>query len=219
MSYLLAIDTTAGTGVALLKDGMLIAEVQHDQGVKHAEQIGDSLAQVFAETGLRPQAIDLVAVGRGPALFTGLRVGIAAGIMFAEAAGAQLCGVVSLDAIALSLYTSDGNLPEHPLFIHTDARRGEVYWALYGGLDSNHLPVVLSGPSVGKYDQVIEALTAEHGQLTERTGGATAAWVARLAELQLAAGHTSADVTALYLRAPDATPPKPNQQFGKRVSG
>jgi tRNA A37 threonylcarbamoyladenosine modification protein TsaB len=110
-------------------------------------------------------------------------------------------------------------LPEHPLFIHTDARRGEVYWALYGGLDSNHLPVVLSGPSVGKYLQVVEALTAEHGQLTERTGGATAAWVARLAELQLAAGQTRTDVTALYLRAPDATPPKPNQRFGKRVSG
>jgi len=219
MAYLLAIDTTAGTSVALLADGRLLGQVQHEIGLKHAENIGDSIAQVFEQTGIRPKVLDAVVVGRGPALFTGLRVGIAAGIMFAEAAGAQCLGVVSHDAIALELYHSDGNLPESPLLIHTDARRGEVYWALYGGLDSAGIPVVLAGPSVGKYEEVLQALTTEFGELTDRTGGATAEWVARLAELQLAAGRSSEDVTALYLRAPDAALPKPNQQFGKRVSG
>ena len=219
MSYLLAIDTTAGTSVALLKDGRVLAETNNDLGMKHAELIGDAIAQVFEQTGVRPQVLDAVVVGRGPALFTGLRVGIAAGIMFAEAAGAQLFGAVSHDAIALSIYQLDGNLPNQPLLIHTDARRGEVYWALYGGLDSHGLPIVLAGPSVGKYDQVVEALTEEHGALTDRTGGATATWIARLAELQLAAGIASRDTSALYLRAPDASLPKPNQQFGKRVSG
>ncbi|MEN9714899.1 MAG: hypothetical protein RJA35_366 [Actinomycetota bacterium] len=219
MTYLLAIDTTSGTSVSLLKDGRVLAEVGHESGLKHAELIGSAIAEVFAQTEIRPQILDAVVVGRGPALFTGLRVGIAAGVMFAEAAKAELFGVVSHDAIALELYQMDGNLPDQPLFIHTDARRGEVYWALYGGLDSHGIPTVLAGPSVGKMEDVVDDLTIKFGQLTERTGGATATWIARLAELQLAAGVADRDVSALYLRAPDATMPKPNQQFGKRVSG
>ena len=219
MSYLLAIDTTAGTSVALLKDGKVLAELNNDLGMKHAELIGDAIQSVFNQTAIRPQVLDAVVVGRGPALFTGLRVGIAAGMMFAEAAGAQLFGAVSHDAIALAIYSTDGNLPQQPLLVHTDARRGEVYWALYGGLDSHGLPTLLAGPSVGKYDEVVESLTQQHGTLTDRTGGATATWIARLAELQLAAGVASRDTSALYLRAPDASLPKPNQQFGKRVSG
>jgi tRNA threonylcarbamoyl adenosine modification protein YeaZ len=219
VSYLLAIDTTAGTSVALLKDGKVLAELNNDLAMKHAELIGDAIQSVFNQTAIRPQVLDAVVVGRGPALFTGLRVGIAAGMMFAEAAGAQLFGAVSHDAIALAIYSTDGNLPQQPLLVHTDARRGEVYWALYGGLDSHGLPTLLAGPSVGKYDEVVESLTLQHGTLTDRTGGATATWVARLAELQLAAGVASRDTSALYLRAPDASLPKPNQQFGKRVSG
>jgi tRNA threonylcarbamoyladenosine biosynthesis protein TsaB len=218
VSYLLAIDTTAGTSVALLLDGRVLAESNHVLGVKHAELIGEAIADVFEQTGIRPQVLDAVVVGRGPALFTGLRVGIAAGVMFAEAAGAQLFGVVSHDAIALSLYGLDGNLPVRPLLIHTDARRGEIYWALYGGLDHHGLPIVLAGPSVGKHQQVVDDLTMVHGQITEVTGEAFATWVGRLAALQKAAGVSSQDVTALYLRAPDATEPNPNKAFGKRVS-
>ncbi|MFM7029445.1 MAG: tRNA (adenosine(37)-N6)-threonylcarbamoyltransferase complex dimerization subunit type 1 TsaB [Micrococcales bacterium] len=219
MSLILAIDTTAGTSVALLQDDRVLAKVSHDSGVKHAELIGNAITEVFAATAVRPQALTAVVVGRGPALFTGLRVGIAAGLMFAEAAGCAVLGAVSHDAIALELYSTDGNLPDQPLLITTDARRGEVYWALYGGLDEAGLPVLLAGPAVGKHQDVIEALAESHGSITERTGGAGAEWVARLAERQLAAGVATTDTSALYLRAPDAVLPKPNQQFGKRVSG
>ena len=219
MSLILAIDTTAGTSVALLQDDRVLAKASHDSGVKHAELIGNAITQVFTETGVRPQALTAVVVGRGPALFTGLRVGIAAGLMFAEAAGCAVIGAVSHDAIALELYSTDGNLSAEPLLITTDARRGEVYWALYGGLDDAGLPVLLAGPSVGKHQDVVETLAESHHRLTERTGGASAEWVARLAERQLAAGVASPETSAMYLRAPDAVMPKPNQQFGKRVSG
>ena len=219
MALILAVDTTAGTSVALLRDDRVLAEFSHDSGVKHAELIGSAIYEVFERTGVRPQALDAVVVGRGPALFTGLRVGIAAGLMFAEAVGAKLIGAVSHDAIALELYSSDGSLPALPLLITTDARRGEVYWALYGGLEDAGIPVVLAGPGVGKHAEVVAALEAEFGSFTERTGGASAQWVARLAARQMIAGVASEDTTALYLRAPDAVMPKPNQQFGKRVSG
>lgn len=219
MTYILAIDTTAGTGVALIGAGKLLAQVQHDSGVKHAELIGESIAQVFAQTGIRPDVLDAVAVGRGPALFTGLRVGIAAGVMFAEAVGANLVGVVSHDAIALEHYESDGSLAEEPLLITTDARRGEVYWALYGGLDADGIPITLAGPSVGKLEAVTEQLRQTYPSFAQRSSGAKVFWVASLAQRLVTAGRADSNYGALYLRAPDAALPKPNQTVGKRVSG
>jgi tRNA threonylcarbamoyl adenosine modification protein YeaZ len=215
---ILSIDTTAGTSVSITRGETCLAFSSQPNGLKHAETIGDSIAKALKLAELEPGDIDAVAVGRGPALFTGLRVGIAAGIMFAQAVGAKLVGVVSHDAIALEKYRLDASLPEQPLFIYTDARRGEIYWALYGGLDHHGLPIVLAGPSVGKHQQVVDDLTMVHGQITEVTGEAFATWVGRLAALQKAAGVSSQDVSALYLRAPDATEPNPNKAFGKRVS-
>ena len=214
----LSIDTTSGTSVSITQGEGCLAFVSQPSGLKHAETIGDSIAKVLKLAELNPSDIDVVAVGRGPALFTGLRVGIAAAVMFSQAIEAKLVGVVSHDAIALEKYRLDASLPEQPLFIYTDARRGEIYWALYGGLDHHGLPIVLAGPSVGKHQQVVDDLTMVHGQITEVTGAAFATWIGRMAALQKSAGTASDDVTALYLRAPDATEPNPNKAFGKRVS-
>jgi tRNA threonylcarbamoyl adenosine modification protein YeaZ len=214
----LSIDTTSGTSVSITQGEGALAFVSQPNGLKHAETIGDSMVTVLKNAELNPGDIDVVAVGRGPALFTGLRVGIAASIMFAQAVDAKLVGVVSHDAIALEKYRLDASLPEQPLFIYTDARRGEIYWALYRGLDHHGLPILLAGPSVGKHQQVVDDLTMVHGQITEGTGAASATWIGRLAALQQSAGVASDDVTALYLRAPDATEPNPNKAFGKRVS-
>lgn len=217
MTYLLSIDTTNGTSVAIHHDGETIVAIHHDSGMKHAELIGNSIKEALQQANLKPTQLTAVAVGRGPGLFTGLRVGIASAIMFAEAIDKPLFGIVSLDAIALEQY-QNANL-ELPLLIHTDARRGEVNWALYQGLDEHQLPKCIAGPGVGKFDAVVNELRDIHGSIHEATGGATADFIGKLADLQLKAGASSKDVTALYLRAPDAAVPKPNQPFGKRVSG
>ncbi|MEO0048761.1 MAG: hypothetical protein RL556_93 [Actinomycetota bacterium] len=216
MTKLLTIDTTSGTSVAIHIDGHLAAAVHHDSGVKHAELIGNAIIDVLEQARLKPAELTCVAVGRGPGLFTGLRVGIAAAIWFAEGIDKPLFGVISLDAIALQLLTEE---PTHaPLLVHTDARRGEVYYAIYQGLDRKRMPVRLSDPSVGKFDDVLESAAELHNGFVAKTGGATAEWVGKLADLQLSSQVASEDASALYLRAPDAAEPKPNQMFGKRVS-
>lgn len=217
MTYLLSIDTTSGTSVALHHDGNLLSQVHHDSNVKHAELIGESIKKVLTAANLKPQQVTAVAVDRGPGLFTGLRVGIAAAVIFAEALDKPLFGAVSLDAIALATYQA--SKPTLPLLIHTDARRGEVYWALYGGLDSHQLPITLAEPSVGKFDAVVNEMRDLHGCLEVATGGSTATMIGALVDLQLRASVARKDASALYLRAPDAALPKPNQQVGKRVSG
>lgn len=209
--FLLAIDTTAGTSVALLAGESVVAEVHFESGMKHAELIGTAISQVLQSANAKPTQVTAVAVGRGPALFTGLRVGIAAGIMFSEASSSGLVGVVSHHAIALQLYSEQPDLLKQPLLVTTDARRGEIYWCLYSGVDSTGIPSVLRGPAVAKQAEVLETLTDSYPDFKVVSGGASAVWIGRLAQRQILAGQHNTDVSAMYLRAPDATEPKPNQ--------
>ncbi len=219
MSVLLAIDTSAGTSVALLRDGLVLAEVNLENHMKHAENIGGAIATVLRDAGLAGIEVHRVIVGRGPAPFTGLRVGLAAAVMFAEGAGAKLAGVVSLDALALSAISA-GVVPSasKPLLVTTDARRGEVYWALYSGLDRHGVPVRMQGPAVAKPGALAQLLSLEGLEPHTTVQAVTASALAEVALAQDAAGTLSGDVTALYLRAPDAVEPKSPGQFGKKVS-
>jgi tRNA threonylcarbamoyl adenosine modification protein YeaZ len=224
MGHLLTIDTSSGTSVAVLKDGIALAEIEIADTRSHTESIGDAINNALKQAGVSPNRIHAVAVGRGPAPFTGLRVGIAAAIMFAEGVGAKLFGIVSLDAIAKQELIARGaglgvDLVAGPLLVTSDARRSEHYWALYSGLDRHGVPVCIEGPAVNKPAD-IQALLAERGIHAATTSLAISARaIGELFEAQAAAGTLSHDVTALYLRNPDAVEPKNLRDFGKRVSG
>ena len=212
MGATLAIDTSAGTTVALLRNGVVVAESNHDNTMGHAETVAVAIAEVIAAA---PDAqIISVVVGRGPAPFTGLRVGIASAVMFAEGAKAQLSGVVSLDAIALSA-VDERVTATTPLLVTTDARRKEVYYALYSGLNAHGVPIRVDGPAVIKPAALEEMLIDKNITPVTTEKAISAVAIARLAEAQLRDGSLSHDVTALYLRQPDAVEGK----FGKQVSG
>ena len=223
MGHVLAIDTSAGTSVAVLKNGVALAEVEIADTRSHTESIGNAIQDALSAAGVKPSQIKSVAVGRGPAPFTGLRVGIAAAIMFAEGSGAELFGVISLDAIAKQEFAAQGlandTAAEQPLLVTSDARRSEHYWALYSGLDRHGVPVCIEGPSVNRPDD-IETILTERGIIAERTSLVISARaIGELFEAQAAAGSLSHDITALYLRNPDAVEPKNLRDFGKKVSG
>lgn len=225
MTRVLAIDTSAGTSVAVVEqlDGQIsvLGEVNIDNPMKHAENIGVAIAESIAKanpsaTPAHPaRGIDAVVVGRGPAPFTGLRVGIAAAIMFAEGLHLPLFGVVSHDAIALAEFEAGLLLAAgEQLLVTTDARRSEVYWASYAGRDAHGLPIRSDGPGVLKPAALDEQLENRGLHTVRSTAALTAANLARVFFAQQAAGQASTDVTALYLRAPDAVP-----TAAKKVSG
>jgi tRNA threonylcarbamoyl adenosine modification protein YeaZ len=236
VNYTLSIDTSAGTSVSLHHNGRLVAEVEYLENMKHAERIGASIAEVLKTAGVDSGRISAVVVGRGPAPFTGLRIGIAAGMMFAEGSGAKLFGVVSLDAIAkaalggaagdagasespASQVLSSQVSADRPLLVTADARRSEIYWALYSGLNEHGVPVRIDGPGVIK-PPALEELLAARGIDPIRTQLPVAArQLTALFEAQLADGSASHDVTALYLREADATVPRDLREAGKKVSG
>ena len=228
MKRVLAIDTSAGTSVAIVElrdSGSAAAPARTEcttlaawhsaDTMKHAENVGTAIAECLAQAGLQSKQLDAVVVGRGPAPFTGLRVGIAAAILFAEGAHLPLYGVVSLDAIALAEVRGGrhANAVEQ-LLVTTDARRGEVYWAVYGSQASSGLPSRLRGPAVAKLTVVLEQLDAAGTAYRRAEAPVEAANLAKVFFAEHLAGQASHDVTALYLREPDAVPSP-----GKKVSG
>jgi tRNA threonylcarbamoyladenosine biosynthesis protein TsaB len=92
----------------------------------HASELMPAVADVMERAGVDWDELDAIAVGVGPGTFTGLRIGIATARALATAAGLPLRPVSSLAALAAGI----DDLVRLPLI---DARRGEVFAALYEG--------------------------------------------------------------------------------------
>lgn len=195
---LLAIDTSAGTSVAVVDyDRGVLAEHGSDDTRRHAEVIGELIRACLDDSGIAVRELSGVVAGMGPGPFTGLRVGIAAARAFAFGAGKIVVPVVSHDGIAFGIV--------EPLIVATDARRSEVYWSAYSGVDAAGLPIRTEGPSLAKAAE-LPALVAAHGSprlIEART--VSAATLGLLAESLYANGRPFAADEALYLRSPDVT--------------
>jgi tRNA threonylcarbamoyl adenosine modification protein YeaZ len=198
---LLAIDTSAGTSVAVVDpaSGRVLAERSTDDSRRHAEVIGPFLAEVLAEAGVTGADVTGVVAGTGPGPFTGLRVGIAAARTFAAARGVPLLPLVSHDAIA-------ADLQRHPVVVLTDARRREVYWSAHDETGTR-----VAGPGLAKPADLDEAIRASRPEAVdwprETVTTVPAGRLGSLAADRLASGAPFADDTPLYLRDPDVTVP------------
>jgi len=199
---LLAIDTSAGTSVAVVDPatGRARATRSTEDSRRHAEVIGPFLAEVLDEAGATPAGVTGVVAGMGPGPFTGLRVGIAAARTFAAARGVPFLPLVSHDAVAAD-QPQDG-----PFVVLTDARRREVYWSAYDEAGTR-----VAGPGLAKPDDLDEAIRASRPDAVgwdRVTALSIPAWrLGALAADRLTAGASFAQDTPLYLRDPDVTVP------------
>lgn len=169
---LLCVDTSSDAAVAVCRTGaaaavQVLAQARSRDGRRHAETLVPMIQQVLEAAGLGVDGVDAVAVGTGPAPFTGLRVGLITARAFARARGIDAYGVCSLDALALA--AADPAVRRQPaapntdegreVLVVTDAKRREVYYARYR-VDGDDL-VALAGPAVAIPDHV----AAEHADL------------------------------------------------------
>ena len=192
---LLAIDTSAGIGVAVVdRDAGVLAERASADTRSHAELVGDFIAECLADAGVSVRDLSGVVAGMGPGPFTGLRVGIAAARAFAIGAGKPVIPVVSHDAVAFG--------ETGPVLVVTDARRREVYVSAYSGADELGLPVRVEGPGLFKPDAVV----TPEGYRRLDAATVSAASLGLLAEALYANGRPFAANEPLYLRSPDVTP-------------
>jgi tRNA threonylcarbamoyladenosine biosynthesis protein TsaB len=128
----LGVDTaTPAVAVALTREGEVVDESVSEpapgSGPRHATELLAAIERAVAAGGGWP-AVELIAAGTGPGLFTGLRVGIATVRALAQARGLPIAGVGSLAALARGIAVGD-----RLRLALIDARRGELFAALYDG--------------------------------------------------------------------------------------
>jgi tRNA threonylcarbamoyl adenosine modification protein YeaZ len=195
---LLAIDTSAGTSVAVVgRDGRILSEHSESDTRRHAEVIGTLIRRALADAGIAVTDLTGVAVGMGPGPFTGLRVGIAAARAFALGIGRPVIPVVSHDGVAFGRV--------EPVLVVTDARRREVYWSAYSGTDAAGLPVRTAGPGLCAPDRLAMEVPDFATYRRVETEVVSAAAIGLVAELLDANQRPFASSEALYLRSPDVT--------------
>ncbi|WP_175954710.1 tRNA (adenosine(37)-N6)-threonylcarbamoyltransferase complex dimerization subunit type 1 TsaB [Schaalia sp. Marseille-Q2122] len=220
---ILCIDTSQATAIALVRDGKVLARARNESGRHHAESITPLVREALAEAGMpttvTEAGLDAVAVGTGPAPFTGLRAGLVSARVLASAAGVPVYGVSSLDVVArqaLDLLSQDSEV-----IALTDARRKELYWARYRtegpddvirleghevesaadlarAVKSNAVRLVSCAPIPGHAADALAGL--EQGPIAPLD----AAVLARIVTARLARGlHDALDTEPLYLRRPE----------------
>ncbi len=120
--------STANTSVAIGTEREIVGAVSL-AGKAGQGSVTPALEQLCAWTGIDLSQIGGIAVGIGPGLFTGLRVGVQTAKSLAQVLTIPMVGITSLDALAFSVRHT------HRLIVPiVDGRRGEVFYAVYRSL-------------------------------------------------------------------------------------
>jgi len=116
--------------LAILSGGKITATLNRPVA-SHGAALPGAMGDLLRSAGIGFRDLGAIAVGTGPGSFTGLRIGIAYAKGIAAATGCALVGTPSFDATTVAVQKSE-NLREDTLICPIiDARKHEVYCALY----------------------------------------------------------------------------------------
>jgi tRNA threonylcarbamoyladenosine biosynthesis protein TsaB len=226
---LLGIDTsTAASAACVLRgDGEAFEVVPEPSALAgrpaHARELMPAVAEVMEQTGVTYADLEGVAVGVGPGTFTGLRIGVATARALASANDLELRPVSSLAALAAGIEAEAGGAGHAALLPVIDAKRGEVFAALYApGGD------LLWGPLALRPEELVERIRAgSHTPLAAGDGSLRFRGMLEAAGIRVMSPESRAHVVRAlhvcrlgaevpgvapqavlpdYLRAPDAKP-------------
>ncbi|MEU7922594.1 tRNA (adenosine(37)-N6)-threonylcarbamoyltransferase complex dimerization subunit type 1 TsaB [Micromonospora zamorensis] len=176
----------------------------------HGELLAPQVDAVLADADARPRDLSAIVAGLGPGPFTGLRVGLVTAATMGQVLGIPTYGVCSLDAIGYPAASGE------PVLAASDARRKELYWAVYDGAGQRIVGPEVSTPSVAaararelgatiavgdgahRYAEILDLPVRVEPRYPDATV------LALLAAERIRAGAASERLTPLYLRRPDA---------------
>ncbi|HEU0023181.1 MAG TPA: tRNA (adenosine(37)-N6)-threonylcarbamoyltransferase complex dimerization subunit type 1 TsaB [Thermoleophilaceae bacterium] len=211
--------TAASSACVLRSDGQAFEVLPSPERLleppAHARELMPAIADAMTRAGVGFADLDAIAVGVGPGGFTGLRIGIVTARALAQASGLRLRPVPSPAALAAGI----GEALALPLI---DAKRGELFAALYDGGEELWAPFAAGPEEVGRRvrDAGLDPLAAGDGSVRFRpefeASGVRVAprdsashAVSALQVCRLAASMAGVEPEAVrphYLRAPDAKP-------------
>jgi tRNA threonylcarbamoyl adenosine modification protein YeaZ len=173
----------------------------------HGELLAPAIQTALGDAGVKPGELAAVVAGLGPGPFTGLRVGLVTAAALGHSLGIPTYGVCSLDALG---WGQPGTV-----LAATDARRKELYWAIYADGER------VTGPAVDRPDEVAARAAAAGAERVVGEGAQkyplgleigeprypVPEALAALAAERVRNRAPSEPLTPLYLRRPDATLP------------
>jgi tRNA threonylcarbamoyl adenosine modification protein YeaZ len=173
----------------------------------HGELLAPEIDAVLREVGVRPRDLAAVVAGVGPGPFTGLRVGLVTAAAIADTLDIPRYGVGTLDAMGWAL-------PGRVL-VATDARRREVYWAVYDNgtriagpaVDRPAELALADGVTVAVGDGALRYADVIGLPVRDEPRYPPAAGLAALAAARIREKAPTEQLTPLYLRRPDAVEP------------
>jgi tRNA threonylcarbamoyladenosine biosynthesis protein TsaB len=125
--FAIGIDTaTPVTSVAVGSEAGALASIAVRNDRAHAELLIPMVREALDRAGIGGSELSGIAVGTGPGLFTGLRVGVSSAKALAQAWGLPMVAVPSLDVLAFGCRHA-GRL----VCAAIDGRRGELFAATY----------------------------------------------------------------------------------------
>lgn len=152
MVNILAIDTsTSMATVAITVGEKVAAEATFNTDRTLSARLIPEIGRLLALAGVAVADIDLFAASTGPGSFTGVRGGVATAQGLALAGGKPCIGFSSLTLLAMNF-----PLAAHPVCALLDARKNEVYAALFDC--SASIPTALISDCVLPPERLLELL-------------------------------------------------------------
>ena len=114
--------------VAVARGDLLLSQLSRSGQRQHAETLVPMIEEALQAAGVAREELELIAVGRGPGSFTGIRMAVTAAKILAAFLPTRLIAASSLE-IMHEAYREQNELHLPCL----DARGGRIYAALYRG--------------------------------------------------------------------------------------
>lgn len=125
---ILAIDTSnQSMSVAVVENDQILTEQTTNVKRNHSIQLMPAIERVIKDANLTIEAIDRIAVAKGPGSYTGVRIAVTVAKTLAWTKEIDLVGVSSLKVIAGNAQPIQDSL----IVPIMDARRGNLYTGLY----------------------------------------------------------------------------------------
>ena len=211
---ILGIETATTACAAGLADGDRRAESLLASDRRHVEALVPGIQGLLAAWPAALRDVTRIVVDVGPGLFTGLRVGVATALALAEATGAELVGVTSLEVYAAQARALGAT---GTVVAVVDGRRGELFAQRF---DVGGAVVALDAPRVVRPRDLADHWTGEATPVTFVGDGALryasdlaavpaatcleVGWPSVETAMAIGSDRAPAPVHPLYLREADA---------------
>ncbi|MBR0533094.1 MAG: tRNA (adenosine(37)-N6)-threonylcarbamoyltransferase complex dimerization subunit type 1 TsaB [Bacteroidales bacterium] len=156
-SLILSIETSgAACSVALAKGGMVEGSVTIDDSNRQSSMLVPAIESLFKQCSRKMSECDAVAVSSGPGSYTGLRVGVSTAKGLCYGLGKPLISVPTLEILLAEAMSMEQCAVAVYFVPMLDARRMEVYQAVYGADGSCIEEVSAKVLDAGSYADLLE---------------------------------------------------------------